>query len=172
MHKSNYYEVSLSIFNFSKKNTIYSRRVSSFSRFLYLRLNTLLLNGFDAAIFIFSNYSVYDHNLNWYRLLYKFATFNTYKKFQINLKRFIFVRLTKIKNLLNILIYNIKWILLAGIIATLYFFISLFYIQIDFTKQIAVWYMVLIAYYLLMSAFNTFLNKYRYGKFTSAIQRF
>lgn len=39
-------------------------------------------------------------------------------------------------------------------------------------RQLAIWYLVMIAYYLLMSTFNSFLNKYKYGKFTTAIQRF
>ncbi len=73
---------------------------------------------------------------------------------------------------LNIIIFNIKWLLIAIIISFIYFFSSLFYIQVDLAKQIALWYIVLIFYYLLMSTFNSFLNKYRYGKFTSAIQRF
>ena len=54
----------------------------------------------------------------------------------------------------------------------LYFYISLYYIQIDFTKQISAYFILLIIYYLLISTFNSFLIKYRFGKFTSAIQRF
>jgi len=77
-----------------------------------------------------------------------------------------------INKILNIIIYNIKWILLAFAIAFLYFFISLFYIQIELTKQITVWFILLIVFYLLISTFNNFLVKYKYGKFTSAIQRF
>ena len=72
----------------------------------------------------------------------------------------------------NILIFNVKWTLLAFIISFVYFFFSLFYIQVEFTKQVAVWYVLLLIFYLLMSTFNNFLNKYKYGKFTSAIQRF
>jgi len=75
-------------------------------------------------------------------------------------------------NLLNLIIFNIKWVLVALVISIIYFFISLFYIQIDIAKQIALWYIFGIIYYLLMSTFNSFLIKYKYGKFTSAIQRF
>ena len=78
----------------------------------------------------------------------------------------------KFKSLLQIILFNVKWLLLAGIIAGLYFVVSLFYIQIDFTKQIAAWYILMITYYLLMSTFNSFVSKYRYGKFTTGIQRF
>lgn len=74
--------------------------------------------------------------------------------------------------LLSILLFNIKWILIAFIISFIYFFFSLFYLQLDFTKQLAIWFILLVFFYLLMSTFNNFLNKYKYGKFTSAIQRF
>ena len=74
--------------------------------------------------------------------------------------------------LINILLKNTKWIVLPLIVSVFYFFMSLFYIQIDLTKQIALWYFFGISYYLLISTFNSFLIKYKYGKFTSAIQRF
>jgi len=74
--------------------------------------------------------------------------------------------------LTNVIFINIKWIIIPSIISIFYFFISLFYIQIDLTKQIALWYFFGISYYLLISTFNSFLIKYKYGKFTSAIQRF
>lgn len=75
-------------------------------------------------------------------------------------------------NVCNILVFNVKWILIAFIISFIYFFFSLFYLQLEFTKQLAIWFILLVFFYLLMSTFNNFLNKYKYGKFTSAIQRF
>ena len=92
--------------------------------------------------------------------------FKFYNNFYINkLKYYLLI-------ILNIITYNIKWILLSLIICFSYFFVSLFYLQLEFTKQLAIWFILLIAFYLLMSTFNNFLNKYKYGKFTSAIQRF
>ena len=92
--------------------------------------------------------------------------FKFYNNFYINkLKYYLLI-------ILNIITYNIKWILLSLIICFCYFFVSLFYLQLEFTKQLAIWFILLIAFYLLMSTFNNFLNKYKYGKFTSAIQRF
>lgn len=73
---------------------------------------------------------------------------------------------------LRIIFFNIKWILISALISFVYFFFSLFYLQIEFTKQLAIWFILFIVFYLLMSTFNNFLNKYKYGKFTSAIQRF
>lgn len=102
-------------------------------------------------------------------LLSFILVFQKFKIFKISS----FIKLfTNIKNLIHVIIFNIKWILLAAIISFIYFFFSLFYIQIDFMRQLAIWYLVMIAYYLLMSTFNSFLNKYKYGKFTTAIQRF
>lgn len=80
--------------------------------------------------------------------------------------------LLKIKAFTYMLIFNLKWIMVAFLISIIYFIVSLYYIQIDFTKQTALWYLFVILYYLLMSTFNSFLIKYKYGKFTSAIQRF
>lgn len=79
---------------------------------------------------------------------------------------------SKIFSYMWIFFTNLKWILVPAIISIVYFYSSLFFIQIDFTKQIAVWFVVLVIFYILMSTFNNFLNKYKYGKFTSAIQRF
>ena len=73
---------------------------------------------------------------------------------------------------LRIIFFNVKWILVAALMSFVYFFFSLFYLQIEFTKQLAIWFILLVVFYLLMSTFNNFLNKYKYGKFTSAIQRF
>lgn len=80
--------------------------------------------------------------------------------------------LLNLRTYCNIFLNNLKWIVTPLIISALYFYSSLFFIQIDFTKQIAVWFVVLVIFYILMSTFNNFLNKYKYGKFTSAIQRF
>ena len=82
-----------------------------------------------------------------------------------NLKQYIF-------SYIFLILYNVKWILTPLLISALYFYFSLFFIQIDVTKQISVWFIVLVIFYILMSTFNNFLNKYKYGKFTSAIQRF
>lgn len=79
------------------------------------------------------------------------------------------------KNKFKLMIYfikNLNYFIIPFIITLIYFYISLFYIQINFSKQIIIYYLLLIFYYLLMSSFNNFLVKYRFGKFTSAIQRF
>ena len=99
-----------------------------------------------------------------------------YLNFQNNLVSYKYllnkIKVLKLINYCKVIMYNLKWVWLAFILVVVYFFISLFYIQIDLTKQIVIWYILFILYYLLLSGFNTFLVKYRYGKFTSAIQRF
>ncbi len=80
--------------------------------------------------------------------------------------------LNYISKYFNIVFFNFKWILVSLIITIVYAFISLFYIQIEITKQLTIWFVLLILFYTLISIFNSFLNKYKYGKFTSSIQRF
>jgi len=97
------------------------------------------------------------------------ARFKPWRPYRLNLMNSI---KTEIVKYVKFLVYSVKFVLLAGIITVIYFLISLFYIQIDITKQIAIWYLAFIMYYLLLSTFNSFLIKYKYGKYTSAIQRF
>lgn len=77
-----------------------------------------------------------------------------------------------VKIILKIFLFNLKWIYCSFVLSSAYFLFSLFYLQIELTKQLALWYVVGILCYLLIITFNNFLNKYKYGKFTSAIQRF
>ena len=91
-------------------------------------------------------------------------------------KNYVILSIYFIKNyfiqIINIIFINLKWIFISFLISFFYFFCSLFYLQLDFTKQIGLWFIILIFFYLLMSTFNNLMNKYKYGKFTSAIQRF
>lgn len=86
---------------------------------------------------------------------------NNYEKFLLHLRAY-----------LLIILNTLKWVLIPAVVGCFYFYISLFFIQIDFTKQLSIWFIILVIFYILMSTFNNFLNKYKYGKFTSAIQRF
>ena len=125
-------------------------------------------------LFTFEKFLNFLFILPWRRIT-KFKNHSSktnYILFAYNIKNYFTNFFNYIKILINIITYNVKWILVAFLISFLYFFISLFYIQIDITKQIAAWFILLIIYYLLMSTFNSFLVKYKYGKFTSAIQRF
>lgn len=103
--------------------------------------------------------------------IYVYPTSHTLKiKWEQNV--FLFNIYKTISSYLKLILSTIKWILVAFLISFIYFFFSLFYLQIETTKQFAAWFIVLVVFYLLMSTFNNFLNKYKYGKFTSAIQRF
>ena len=151
-------------FNSILNNKIVKLIHIEYNNFMYfiLKIELVLINWNYTDFYNITKTVNYNYNINDTKL--------------IKIKKILKNTINSINS--NIIIYfriltiNIKWLLLATIISLLYFFISLFYIQIDFTKQIALWYILLIAYYLLMSTFNTFLNKYRYGKFTSAINRF
>ena len=129
------------------------------------------INSHLSTIFINNHSSFFDNNFS---ILSKGL-----KLLKISVKKLVFIKQHNIKSMYSgvstyfLLFLNIsKWMLVPAIISGLYFYSSLFFIQIDFTKQIAVWFVVLVIFYILMSTFNNFLNKYKYGKFTSAIQRF
>lgn len=70
-------------------------------------------------------------------------------------------------------IYNSMKSFFLPISVTLLIVVTLLdYYNINFTRQIAIWFVVGIMFFWLMSGFNFFLKRYRFGKFTSAIQRF
>lgn len=121
-------------------------------------------------IYYFNN--IYSKNIDLFNYKHNFNIFFKFNFFQFSYNKYNFFFFKTIKTYLKIFFYNIKWIVLPFLISFIYFFFSLFYLQLEFTKQIAVWFILLIIFYLLMSTFNNFLNKYKYGKFTSAIQRF
>lgn len=81
-----------------------------------------------------------------------------------------------IKNLIiqNIIIlYNFfKTTIIALLLLLIYFVYTIFFFKIQFIKQLAIWFVIGMIYFWLMSGFNFFLKRYQYGKFTSAIQRF
>lgn len=124
--------------------------------------------------FVIIYYLEYLHDKGIPFLFYKVNIFGYFVKRDFKFIKNLYAQFIKsyFYIILNILTFNIKWILLSLIISFFYFFTSLFYLQLEFTKQIAIWFILLIAFYLLMSTFNNFLNKYKYGKYTSAIQRF
>jgi len=138
---------------------------------LYSNLNNNnYLNSFKLQNF--KNKTIYtDVLLNNINIVNLQNNFKIIKK--SNLSQIIFKNInTQLKQIYSIFLFNLKWILLSLLISCVYFFISLFYLQLDFTKQIAIWFIILTFTYLLMSTFNNLINKYKYGKFTSAIQRF
>lgn len=145
--------------------------------FLNFKLNE---NKFNLFITEFYNNIInknYKNSFN--NQSYNFFSFNLLSLNYTNIffkKNYINLSIYFIKNyfiqILNIIIFNLKWIFISFLISFIYFFCSLFYLQLDFTKQIGLWFIVLAFFYLLMSTFNNLMNKYKYGKFTSAIQRF
>jgi hypothetical protein len=66
----------------------------------------------------------------------------------------------------------IKNCIISVSLATAYFIYTTLFFKVQFLKQLAVWFIVGMLYFWLMSGFNFFLKRYKYGKFTSAIQRF
>jgi hypothetical protein len=141
---------------------------------LYKPVIWILHFSAELESFVISYYffSLINKNINLTNYSKNFNIFFKSNFFQFNINFFIQNILKYIKIIIKLLTFNIKWILISFLISFIYFFFSLFYLQLEFTKQLAVWFVILIVFYLLMSTFNNFLNKYKYGKFTSAIQRF
>ena len=158
-------------FFFLLKRIIY--KPSIFSYMIFKKGNYITYVKILKSIIIYTNFLFTKQQETTSKLLKIILQLRTFKLTMNFFNNNLFKHyLIKLNNVFNFLIFNLKWILLAGIISFFYFFISLFYIQIDLTKQLTIWYILFIVYFLLMSTFNSFLNKYKYGKFTSAIQRF
>lgn len=72
-----------------------------------------------------------------------------------------------------LVVYNfLKSTLVALFFMILYFIFTIFFFKLQFLKQLAVWFIVGMLFFWLISGFNFFLKRYQFGKFTSAIQRF
>lgn len=70
-------------------------------------------------------------------------------------------------------IYNfIKKIILSLILSLIYLIYTIYFFQIQFLKQLSIWFIIGIIFYWLISGFNFFIKHYQFGKFTSQIQRF
>lgn len=65
-----------------------------------------------------------------------------------------------------------KNVLIAVLLSFLYMFYTIYFFQIQFLKQLAIWLVIGLIFYWLISGFNFFIKHYQFGKFTSQIQRF
>ena len=65
-----------------------------------------------------------------------------------------------------------KTVIVAGVLAVYLGVLLLNYFSTNFLRSLAGWLVVGFLFFWLMSGFNFFIKRYRYGKFTSAIQRF
>lgn len=160
-------DIFLQIINFNNSLDKHYTQAKFHLYFVYID-EISLVNYLNILIYLNTKFEKHSYRNVMNLIIFKFK-FIPYKPVNINLYK---ILIKNFKNILNILIFNVKWIIVALVISVTYFFVSLFYIQIDLTKQIALWYLFVISYYLLISTFNSFLIKYKYGKFTSAIQRF
>ena len=65
-----------------------------------------------------------------------------------------------------------KTCLLASIVIGFYISFIIYFFKLNLLKQLGVWFIIGFFFLWLISGFNFFLRRYRFGKFTSAIQRF
>lgn len=66
----------------------------------------------------------------------------------------------------------IKTTVVSLSVGLLTFLYLVYFFQLQFLKQLAIWFVILNLVFWLFSGFNFFLKRYKFGKFTSAIQRF
>lgn len=72
-----------------------------------------------------------------------------------------------------LVIYNFfKTTIIASILGGWLLLYLFYFFKLNFIKQLGIWFILFFLYFWLMSGFTFFLKRYRFGKFTTAIQRF
>ena len=107
----------------------------------------------------------------------KFAIFfsKILKFFYIKFVKKVFIFITKIlftKQYLYILYRRVKTFILALALALFFFIYLNITLKVSFLQHLAAWIIVGNIFFWLMSGFNFFIKRGRFGKFTSALQRF
>lgn len=127
---------------------------------------------------------LHNFKLNLYNELTSFNIKNIVNSNKINIKNFkptnnnkYYLNSTdkifKIINLNFLIIYNFfKSTIIAIICVLLYVLFGFFFFQVQFIKQLAIWFVVGMLFFWLISGFNFFIKRYQFAKFTSQIQRF
>lgn len=175
-----------------------SHRITYNSK-IYLVLNILLLYicGLFSIIYQYFFFSViffYSYSLNFTNYLYfnffffnwnfligvkgnfKFPIYKLYNKVVVYNK----LKLSKLNKLINLFIYfffnyfyfffkSLLIVFLVSFLLTIYLF---YFYSLQFAKQLIIWFIIFNIFFWLVSGFNFFIKNYKYGKFTSAIQRF
>ena len=120
--------------------------------------------------------NVYPYKLVYFRKLdsffLKFFTIDTFLKFRSNYRGSL--NFSK-KNFLigfYFIIKHLKFWLLPLLLFVIFFYFSIYVRSISFLKLIFAWFLDLNVGYWLISGFVFFIKKYKYNRFTSAIQRF
>jgi hypothetical protein len=119
--------------------------------------------------------TIYEYYLIWIILITPSPNeLNTKKNFTLISKPYKGVNYTDSIKYFNFFqIYNfIKNIILSILISLTYIFYTIYFFQIQFIKQVAIWLIIGFLFYWLISGFNFFIKHYQFSKFTSQIQRF
>lgn len=126
----------------------------------YITMNLLLLNKFLTNTVVF----IPVH-------LWSIQNIFLQKKNLSNYRNWITVPTLFVNSILGVY-KNIRTILLPLVLSIFFFFILLDFFSVDFLRQLGVWAVFGFLAFWLFSSFNFFLKRYRFGKFTSSIQRF
>lgn len=114
-------------------------------------------------------YNLYSKNIN---INYKFNNFDFVILNLSNNNQLKSKSTNKCKWFINYLFLSVKFFFVLILIVLNYFFFSLYFLYTSVTKMLLFYYLLIIIVYFLTINFNIFLNKYRFGKFTTSIQRF
>jgi len=158
---------------------------------VYLELKNFYIKKFDFFKYIDSTFSsmvIALRNLTYvlYPSVYRYLAFT--RRYRVLFSR-TFLKITKFNIIFpdsfNFIFNKFTW---QTFFSSFYFAIKSFvipllvscflilvlidYYNINFIRQLAAWAIIGLLFFWLMSGFNFFLKRYRFGKFTSAIQRF
>lgn len=142
-----------------------------FEKFYYYRYGYFFLyynNWHDCFLSVRVYYKFYKS----FKILFSKSSLlnflNIYKDYQNNTPNFNKIIIYPFTGIFSIL----KSSLLPILISIIFFMYSIIYFQVNLWRQLAVWLIIGLLFFWLMSGFNFFLKRYSFGKFTSAIVRF
>lgn len=135
--------------------------------------------NFDVLVFLKHTYIPFFITNN--SFFFKKQQYNIFSNYiqVLPTKKVLLKQLTNAKNYLFKFWYSFssyyqffKTTFLSLLLSVIVLIILLDYFTLNFVKQLAIWLVLGLLVFWLFSSFNFFLKRYKYGKFTSATQRF
>lgn len=141
------YQIKTINLNITNYTVLYSWIIRSFQHFC-LWLNTNMQNKLQVSFFdVFTT-----------------KNFTSTRNFIVHPQQFTFF--------FAVFYRSLKSVILPLVLAIITFIILLDFFSVDFLRQVGIWLVFGFLAFWLFSSFNFFIKRYRYAKFTSAIQRF
>lgn len=152
--------------------------------FYYFNKKKINLNYFKFLNIYYSNWQNFFLSTNFFYFYYNVFNnfkFKNYKKstfrYANSIESLTFKKNIKFnKNFIfsNFLVYFnfIKTTVVSLLISVVFFYYLIFYFYINILKQLAIWLIIGLLFFWLISGFNFFLKRGRFGKLTSSLFRF